>query len=86
MAIDLQKLTEGRIDFEGQKKVERISRSTLVTATVLSFLIGFILQSLRVTFAIFGISAIALLIVVVPPWPAYNRHPIQWLTPKVKEV
>ncbi|KAI0773155.1 microsomal signal peptidase subunit [Trametes elegans] len=79
MSAYLQKLVEGKIDFEGQKLVERIARDTLIAATVISFLAGFALQSIRVTFGLFALFVVALSIAVVPPWPAYNRHPVKWL-------
>ncbi|KAI0922431.1 hypothetical protein AcV7_005967 [Taiwanofungus camphoratus] len=77
-----QQLLDGKIDFEGQKDVERIARATLIASTILSFLVGFALQSLRVTFGLVSLSTIALFLIVVPPWPMYNRHPVQWLPVK----
>ncbi|KZT01971.1 microsomal signal peptidase [Laetiporus sulphureus 93-53] len=81
----LQKIFEGRIDFEGQKSVEQITRITLIGATIVSFILGFALQSLRVTFSTFGLAAIALFLVVLPPWPMFNRHPVKFLSPKEKK-
>jgi len=78
----LQQLIDGKIDFEGQKRVEQIVRTTLVGATVVSFILGFVLQSLRVTFGTFGLATVVLFLVTVPPWPMYNQHPVQWLPVK----
>lgn len=78
----VQSLFEGKIDFEGQKKVEQISRVTLVAATIVSFIIGFALQSLRVTFGVFAVVNIVLFLVVIPPWPMFNQHPVKWLPAK----
>ncbi|KAI0643343.1 microsomal signal peptidase subunit [Trametes meyenii] len=78
----IQKLTEGKIDFEGQKLVERISRDTLIAGTTISFLVGLGLQSLQVTFGLFALFVVALSIAVIPPWPSYNRHPVKWLPVK----
>ncbi|KAH9942814.1 microsomal signal peptidase subunit [Amylocystis lapponica] len=75
----VNQLIEGKIDFEGQKKVEEIVRNTLIGTTVVSFALGFVLQSLRVTFGTFGLSAVVLLLVAVPQWPMYNRNPVEWL-------
>ncbi|KAI0331532.1 microsomal signal peptidase subunit [Cubamyces sp. BRFM 1775] len=82
MSNAIQKLLEGKIDFEGQKLVERIARDTLVAATLVSFIAGFALQSLRVTFGLFALFVVLLSIVVIPPWPMYNRHPVKWLPAK----
>ncbi|EKM51058.1 uncharacterized protein PHACADRAFT_103550, partial [Phanerochaete carnosa HHB-10118-sp] len=69
-------------DFEGQKKVEQISRVTLVAVTIVSFIVGFALQSLRATFGILIAANIVLFAVVVPPWPMFNCHPVKWLPAK----
>ncbi|KAI0354422.1 microsomal signal peptidase subunit [Trametes cingulata] len=82
MSEFVQKLVEGKIDFEGQKLVERIARDALIAATAVSFVAGFALQSLRVTFGLFALFVVVLSIVVIPPWPMYNRHPVTWLPVK----
>ncbi|RPD54603.1 microsomal signal peptidase subunit [Lentinus tigrinus ALCF2SS1-7] len=78
----LQKYLEGKIDFEGQKLVEQISRNALIAATVVSFVAGFASQSLRVLFGVFALFVIVLCAAVIPPWPAYRRHPVKWLPAK----
>ncbi|ETW76811.1 hypothetical protein HETIRDRAFT_328020 [Heterobasidion irregulare TC 32-1] len=70
-------------DFEGQRAVERISRNGLLALTAVSYVLGLALQSLRVTFGVFGLGIAVLLLVAVPQWPAYNKHPVRWL-PKVE--
>ncbi|PSR74582.1 hypothetical protein PHLCEN_2v9759 [Hermanssonia centrifuga] len=82
----VQRLVEGKIDFEGQKRVDQITRVALVAITIVSFLVGFALQSLRATFGTFGSSTILLILVVVPQWPIYNHHPVTWLPVKEKEA
>ncbi|KAH8105208.1 microsomal signal peptidase subunit [Cristinia sonorae] len=76
---------EGKIDFEGQKQAEYITRVALIAATILAFAVGFILQSLQVTFVILGVSSLALGLAVIPPWPVYNRHPVAFLPAKVEK-
>lgn len=75
----IQKLTEGKIDFVGQQLVETFIKLILVIATIVSFLAGLAAQSLSLTFGIFGASTFVLALIVVPPWPMYNRYPPQWL-------
>ncbi|KAI0660199.1 microsomal signal peptidase subunit, partial [Cubamyces menziesii] len=82
MSNIIQKLLEGKIDFEGQKLVEKIARDTLIVATLVSFIAGFALQSLQVTFGLFALFVVLLSIAVIPPWPMYNRHPVKWLPAK----
>ncbi|KAJ7027515.1 microsomal signal peptidase [Mycena alexandri] len=83
--MSLQDLTEGKIDFVGQLQVEQISRIWLIGSTIISFILGFALQSMQLTFAIFGISTVLLALVIVPPWPMFNRHPTQWLAAAKKD-
>jgi len=76
------KVVEGKIDFEGQKKAEYITRVSLIAAAIVSFILGFALQSLQVTFIGFGASTLLLCLVVVPQWPMYNHHPVKFLPAK----
>jgi len=70
---------EGKIDFGGQKSVESISRIVITASMVVSFIVGFALQDMRLTFAILAVSTLALSLVVLPPWPMFNRHAVKWL-------
>ncbi|CAH7667580.1 microsomal signal peptidase 12 kDa subunit-domain-containing protein [Phakopsora pachyrhizi] len=74
---------EGTIDFEGQRKAEYWNQVILISTTIVSFVVGYILQSMQVTFAIYGVGLLVCLLVVVPPWPCYRKNPIQWL-PSIK--
>ncbi|CAK5263256.1 unnamed protein product, partial [Mycena citricolor] len=78
-------LPEGRIDFVGQQRVELISRVWLIATTAISFIAGFLVQSLQVTFGIFGASTLLLALVVLPPWPIFNQHPTKWLPAKANK-
>ncbi|KAK7028396.1 signal peptidase complex subunit 1 [Favolaschia claudopus] len=84
MSSFLQELTEGKIDFVGQQQVELISRVWLIGSTILSFVLGFAAQNLQVTFGFFGVSTLLLALIVLPPWPMFNRHPTQWLAVRSK--
>ncbi|KAJ7140623.1 microsomal signal peptidase 12 kDa subunit-domain-containing protein [Mycena epipterygia] len=79
----IQQISEGKIDFADQQRVEQAVRIWLIGSAVIYFVLGFALQSLQLAFATFGVSVLALL--VVPPWPMFNRHPTQWfpVVPKV---
>jgi len=70
---------EGKIDFAGQKSVESIVKTVLVASSVVSFILGFALQDMRVTFGTLTLSSVALTLLVLPPWPTFNRHPVKWL-------
>jgi len=81
----IQSILEGKIDFEGQQLTDKAARIALVVITIVSFLLGFITQSLYVTFITFSCSTLALVLIVVPPWPLYNSHPVTWLPPQETE-
>ncbi|KAI6115731.1 microsomal signal peptidase [Pisolithus croceorrhizus] len=74
----LQDIFEGKIDFIGQKRVDSIARVALAACTIASFAAGYVVQSLRVTMGAFALSTLLVAVMVVPPWPVYNRHPVQW--------
>ncbi|KAF9267064.1 microsomal signal peptidase subunit [Marasmius fiardii PR-910] len=77
-------IPQGTIDFAGQKQVEEISRIWLISSTAIAFIAGFASQNIRVTFGFLGVSVVLLFLVVIPPWPMFNRHPVSWL-PIVEE-
>ncbi|KIY70608.1 microsomal signal peptidase 12 kDa subunit [Cylindrobasidium torrendii FP15055 ss-10] len=75
---------EAKIDFHGQALVELIAKAWLVVAAVVSFVVGWWFQSLRLTLVAYGASTLILAVVVLPPWPMYNKHPVKWLPVKEK--
>ncbi|KIM44216.1 hypothetical protein M413DRAFT_443241 [Hebeloma cylindrosporum] len=79
MSSFIQEITEGKIDFEGQHLVDLIAKSVLSGSAVVGFLVGFALQDLRVTFGIMALATLTLTMVLLPPWPMFNRHPVKWL-------
>lgn len=70
------------IDFEGQKKVDRLIPYLVYSVAFLSVLVGIftgnIIYSLPA--AVAGIAVVFL--AVLPPWSRYNQNPVLWL--KVK--
>ncbi|TFK51359.1 microsomal signal peptidase [Heliocybe sulcata] len=80
MSANLNQLLEGKIDFEGQKVVENIMRIALVALSIISFIAGFALQSLQITFGVFSVGSVVLALLLIPPWPQYNSHPVTWLS------
>jgi len=82
MAHLLSNILYKNIDFEGQRVTEVATHYALVIISILSFLTGFALQSLQTTFVFFGASVFALTLVIAPPWPVYNSHPVKWLPRK----
>ncbi|KAL1793440.1 hypothetical protein ACET3X_008422 [Alternaria dauci] len=72
---------EGQIDFEGQRLAEMLSTVLLGAAGIIAFIVGYLQQDIRLTLYI-GLAGSALtFLVVVPPWPFYNKNPEDWLPP-----
>ncbi|KDQ10899.1 hypothetical protein BOTBODRAFT_115236, partial [Botryobasidium botryosum FD-172 SS1] len=69
-------------DFEGQRMAEQLMNYTLYPATVIAFIVGFAFQSLRLSFSILGAAVLLLCLLVLPPWPYLNQHPVPWLPSK----
>ncbi|KAH9475260.1 Protein kinase kin1 [Psilocybe cubensis] len=60
MSNIIQEYLEGKIDFAGQNLVDLISKATLAGSGVLAFVVGFVLQDIRITFAIMGLATVTL--------------------------
>ncbi|KAJ2936745.1 hypothetical protein H1R20_g348, partial [Candolleomyces eurysporus] len=60
MSNALADLAEGKIDFVGQNLVEQIAKTTLIAGAGVSFIAGFALQDLRVTFGLYGAIVVLL--------------------------
>ncbi|KAF1851088.1 microsomal signal peptidase 12 kDa subunit [Cucurbitaria berberidis CBS 394.84] len=72
---------EGQIDFEGQRLAELLTTVLLGAAGIIAFLVGFMTQDIRLSLYV-GLAGTALtFLVVVPPWPFYNKNPEGWLPP-----
>ncbi|KAK3375017.1 microsomal signal peptidase 12 kDa subunit-domain-containing protein [Podospora didyma] len=70
---------EGQIDFEGQKLAEIIANVALSVIGAIAFLVGYIMQDIKLAVYIaLGGTALTFLF-VVPAWPFFNRHPVKWL-------
>ncbi|KXJ94584.1 microsomal signal peptidase 12kDa subunit [Microdochium bolleyi] len=72
-------LVDGQIDFEGQKLAELLTTVILSAIGLVAFVVGFFLQDIALALKI-GLAGTALaFVVIVPPWPFFNRHPVKWL-------
>ncbi|KAI8338213.1 microsomal signal peptidase 12 kDa subunit-domain-containing protein [Chlamydoabsidia padenii] len=72
-------LFECTIDFEGQRLAENLIYYVLIVASLVGFIIGYSLESIQLTLALFGIGLITACFLVLPPWPMYRRHSISWV-------
>jgi signal peptidase complex subunit 1 len=66
-------------DFKGQAFAEFITHALLSLVGAVAFLAGFIYQDIYLTLYI-GLGGTAFtFLLVTPPWPLFNKHPLQWL-------
>jgi len=72
-------VVDGQIDFEGQKLAELIANVALSVSGIIAFLVGFYLQDIKLAVWIALGGTILTFVVVVPPWPFFNRNPVKWL-------
>ncbi|KAK1835232.1 putative microsomal signal peptidase 12kda subunit [Podospora conica] len=72
-------VVDGQIDFEGQKLVEQINNVALTAVGVIAFLVGYLLQDIKLALWIALGGTALIFVVAVPPWPIYNRNPVKWL-------
>ncbi|KAI9677637.1 MAG: hypothetical protein M1817_006592 [Caeruleum heppii] len=75
----VQDLLEGPIDFEGQRQAELLTTLLLAAVGAVAFVVGFVLQDIFLCLYTSLAGTILTFLIIVPPWPFFNRHPIQWL-------
>lgn len=46
---------------------------------MLAFIVGFIYQEIYFTLWILLAGVVLTALVIIPPWPVYNKHPEKWL-------
>lgn len=79
--LSTQKLQkELEMDFSGQRLADILSTVMLWTGAAVAFIVGFTLKDFELMIQTFGGFVVLTLLIVVPDWPFYNKHPIQWST------
>lgn len=71
---------EFTIDFKSQQFVDNFIHTALYVFSVLSVIIGFYCQQLLYTIYSFAVGILLVLLVVLPSYPFYKSHPVQYLT------
>ncbi|VUC26480.1 unnamed protein product [Clonostachys rosea] len=72
-------LVDGVIDFDGQRRAEVFATLLLAVSGLLAFNVGYTKQDILLALYIGGAGTLLTFLVVVPPWPFYNRNPVKWL-------
>ena len=69
------------MDWQGQKMVENLMPYLLLGSALVAFLTGYFTSSYSKMMYIYLAGMVVTLLVTVPNWPCYNRHPFHWLEP-----
>ncbi|CZT21479.1 related to microsomal signal peptidase 12kDa subunit [Ramularia collo-cygni] len=77
---------EGEIDFSGQRLAELLTYTLLTLSGILAFLVGFSTQDIYKTLYIGGVGTLLTFVVVVPPWPYFQKNPLAWLPARTGAV
>ncbi|OJD15548.1 hypothetical protein AJ78_04205 [Emergomyces pasteurianus Ep9510] len=75
----LQDLFEGQIDFHGQRVADHLCTGLLSIFAAIAFIVGYTYEDVYLTLWIGLMGTFITALVVVPPWPIYNKHPEPWL-------
>ncbi|KDD73852.1 hypothetical protein H632_c1786p1 [Helicosporidium sp. ATCC 50920] len=73
------------MDFKGQRLSEIYFSYIMIVFGAAAFLVGYSLESFQLMMAVFTTGLAFSLLVSVPDWPMYNRHPVKWLPAKKSE-
>ena len=69
------------MDFQGQKTAELWLSRLLVAFAAVGFLVGYLLSNFAVMVYINLAGLAVTLLLVLPNWPFFNQHKLQWLPP-----
>lgn len=53
----------------------------LLVSAVVAFVTGYVLGSFRLMVLIYAGGVVLTSLIIVPNWPWFNRHPLNWLDP-----
>ncbi|KAG5969048.1 hypothetical protein E4U58_001665 [Claviceps cyperi] len=72
-------VVEGQIDFDGQRRAEGLATLFLALSALVAFNIGYQYQDIQKAVYIGLGGTLLTFMLVVPPWPFYNKKPVKWL-------
>ena len=70
------------MDFDGQRRAERIFQTIILVFASAGLVIGYIFQQFSYTVYTLGAGFILSCILTLPPWPMYRRKPLNWQKPR----
>ena len=78
----LLKRVDPPIDYLGQAYASNLMTAVFAVGYILSFLLGVFSSNLMYTLVGGGITAVIALVLTVPAWPYFRRHPLKFKKPK----
>jgi signal peptidase complex subunit 1 len=67
------------MDYEGQKLCENLFYWIIIIFGAIGWVYGYMEQDFVHVFYAWGVGMILSIIICVPDWPWFNKHPIKWL-------
>jgi len=76
--MDFFKRIPTHMDFEGQRKAERIFQVIIVAHAIIGFAIGYAVQQFSYTVYTIIFGFLLSCAIVLPPWPYFRKDPLNW--------
>ncbi|GFU48808.1 signal peptidase complex subunit 1 [Nephila pilipes] len=80
--VDKIKSLPVHMDFDGQRKAERIFQTIILIFAGIGLVVGYIFQQFSFTVYILGVGFLLSCILTLPPWPMYRQKSLQWQKPR----
>ncbi|XP_021746703.1 probable signal peptidase complex subunit 1 [Chenopodium quinoa] len=69
------------MDWQGQKVAEQWMQILLLVSAAIAFVTGYLMGSFQLMVLIYAGGVVLTALIIVPNWPWFNRHPLNWLDP-----
>ncbi|XP_015920058.1 signal peptidase complex subunit 1 [Parasteatoda tepidariorum] len=66
------------MDFDGQKKAERIFQTIILLFAFSGLMVGYSFQQFSYTVYILGAGFLLSSLLTLPPWPMFRQKPLNW--------
>eukprot|EP00128_Syssomonas_multiformis_P003940 Colp12_sorted_trinity150504_noHs@5311 len=70
------------VDYKGQKLGENLYHWIISSFAIVGLVWGYLCQDFKQTFFILMAGFLLSCVLVLPPWPMFRRHPIDWRSPQ----
>ncbi|KAF9352479.1 hypothetical protein BGX34_012127 [Mortierella sp. NVP85] len=77
-------MLEFHIDFQGQRLADHLTQGLISAFGVVGFLVGFLLQDIRLSLYIFVAGTVLTSVLVIPAWPYFKKNSVRWLPSRAK--